>query len=128
MSEEALAQFTRFTLTTCLDQVRFMEELIQPNRLRDRILIWAEEEIRGGFLPPRSGQVLEAMLYRGELLRGDVASLLAKSDRQSRRVVSALLDRGVLVSESTRASLHLAFPASLAPRWCPGLFPERLAG
>jgi hypothetical protein len=36
-----------------------------------------------------------------------------------------LLDLGVLVSESTRAPLRLAFPAALAPRWMPGLFPER---
>jgi len=27
--------------------------------------------------------------------------------------------------ESTRAPLRLAFPATLAARWMPGLFPER---
>ena len=36
---EALAEFTRFFLETCLDQVRFMESLVQPDRLRDRILL-----------------------------------------------------------------------------------------
>src|SRR5207247_1658984 len=54
LSEEALAAFTQFFLETCLDQVRFMEELVQPNRLRDRILVWAEEEARGGRFRPRS--------------------------------------------------------------------------
>ncbi|HEU4616882.1 MAG TPA: Fic family protein, partial [Gammaproteobacteria bacterium] len=34
LSEEALAEFTRFFLQTCLDQVRFMEELVQPEKLR----------------------------------------------------------------------------------------------
>lgn len=42
-----------------------------------------------------------------------------------RRITSALLEREVLTSESTRAPLHLAFPAKLASRWMPGLFPER---
>jgi Fic family protein len=125
LSEEALAAFTRFFLATCRDQVHFMEQLIQPNRLRDRILLWAEEETRANALPPKAGPVLEAVLYRGELPRGDVPSLLGTSDRQSRRVVSALLDRGVLVSKSTRAPLFLAFPAALASRWTPGLFPEK---
>ena len=37
LSEEALATFTRFFLETCLDQLRFMEELVQPDRLRDRM-------------------------------------------------------------------------------------------
>jgi Fic family protein len=125
LSEEALAGFTKFYLETCLDQVRFMEELLQPNRLRDRILVWAEEEIRAGALATKSGRVLEGVLFRGELPRGDVSGLLGTSDRQARRVVGALLDRGVLVSESTRAPLFLAFPASLAARWMPGLFPEQ---
>src|SRR5258708_1410539 len=127
LSEEALAEFTGFFLRTCLDQVRFMEQLMEPNRLRGRILLWAEEEIRARMLPAKSGQVLEAALFRGELLRGDVAALLGASPRAARRVVSALLDRGVLSSESTRAPLFIAFPAVLAARWVPGLFPEQSA-
>jgi Fic family protein len=125
LSEEALAAFTRFFLETCLDQVRFMEQLVQPNRLRARILLWVEEETRANALPSKAGQVLEAVLFRGELPRGDVPTLLGMGDRQARRVVSALLERGVLVSRSTRAPLFLAFSAALAPRWMPGLFPER---
>ncbi|MFZ0788124.1 MAG: Fic family protein [Chromatiaceae bacterium] len=124
LSEEALADFTGFFLSICIDQVDFMERLVQPERLRDRIVIWAEEEIRANALPPKTGAVLEAALYRGELPRGDVARLLGTSERNARRVTSALLERDVLVSASTRAPLRLAFPAKLAPRWMPGLFPE----
>jgi Fic family protein len=125
LSEENLAEFTRFFLTTCLDQVAFMEGLMQPDQLRARILLWTEEEIRLDRLPPKSGSVLEAVLYRGEFPRGDAAAILGTGDRQARRVVSALLKRGVLLSDSTRAPLRLAFPATLAARWMPGLFPER---
>jgi hypothetical protein len=125
LSEEALAEFTKFFLKTCLDQVRFMEGLVRPDRLRDRILLWAEEEIRAGLLPTKSGQILEAILFRGELPRGDVPALLGASERSGRRVVSALLERGVLVSESTRAPLFITFPAALAAQWMPGLFPEQ---
>ncbi|MFO1207093.1 MAG: Fic family protein [Burkholderiales bacterium] len=124
-SEEALAAFTRFFLELCLDQVRFMEGLVEPNRLRERILLWAEEEARSDNLPPRSGVVLEALLFRGELPRADVPGLLGTGERQARRVVSALVECGALVSESTRAPLFLAFPAALASRWMPGLFPEK---
>jgi Fic family protein len=127
LSEEALVAFTHFFLETCLDQVRFMETLVQPDRLRDRILLWAEEEVRANSLPAKAGQVLEAVLFRGELPRGDVPALLGVSDRQARRVMSALLERGVLVSDSTRASLFLTFPATLASRWMPGLFPDKAA-
>lgn len=127
LSEEALAAFTRFFLETCLDQVRLMEQLVQPNRLRDRILLWVEEEVRGNQLPAKAGQVLEAVLFRGELPRGDLPALLGMGDRQARRVISLLQERGVLVSESPRSPLFLAFPAALASRWMPGLFPERIS-
>jgi Fic family protein len=123
LSEEALAEFAIFFLETCIDQVDFMETLVNPKGLRDRILIWTEEEIRAGRLPPKSGLVLEAILYRGELPRGEVAGLLGTGDRNARRVTSTLLERGVLASESTRAPLRLNFPATLAARWMPGLFP-----
>jgi Fic family protein len=124
LSEENLAEFTHFFLTICLDQVAFMEGLMQPDRLRARILIWTEEEIRLDRLPPKSGSILDALLYRGELPRGEAAAILGTGDRQARRVVSALIERGVLVSESTRAPLRLAFSATLAARWMPGLFPD----
>jgi non-ribosomal peptide synthetase component F len=102
-----------------------MENLMQPDRLRARVLVWAEEETKLGKLPERAGQLLEAILYRGELPRGEVAALLGISERTTRRVTSELLQQGVFVSGSTRAPLRLAFPAALASRWMPGLFPEK---
>jgi Fic family protein len=102
LSEEELASFTRFFLEVCLDQVSFMEGLVQPDRLRTRILLWAEEEVRLDKLPSKAGNILEAVLFRGELPRGDVASLLGVTARHARRIAAAL-----------------------ASRWMPGLFPER---
>jgi Fic family protein len=125
LSEENLAEFTRFFLTTCIDQVTFMERLMQPDQLRARILLWAEEEIRLDHLPPKSGAILEAVLYRGELPRGAAAAIVGSGDRHARRAVSALLEHGVLISESSRTPVRLAFPATLASRWMPGLFPEK---
>jgi len=104
-----------------------MEGLMEPQQLRARILLWTEEEIRLDRLPPKSGAILEAVLYRGELPRADTAGIVGTGDRPARRVVSALIERGVLLSVSSRAPLRLAFPAILASRWMPGLFPERTA-
>ena len=125
LSERALAEFTRFFLTVCIDQVNFMESLVQPDRLRTRILLWAEEEIRLGQLPSQSNSILEALLYRGELPRGEAGNVVGAGERQARRIVSALIEKKVLISESTRAPLRLAFPATMAARWLPGLFPDQ---
>ena len=125
LSEEALAEFTRFFLATCIDQVDFMERLMMPDRLLDRILLWTEEEVRAGELPSQSRIIMRDVLYRGEIPRGEIARLLGSSPRHARRITSVLLKRGILVSRSTRAPLRLAFPAELASRWLPGLFPEK---
>lgn len=126
LSEEALAEFSRFFLETCIDQVRFMEQLVEPRRLRERVLAWVARETADGRLAERSDTLLDALLYRGELPRGEVARLLSVSDRHSRRIVSGLLERGALASASTKAPLRLAFPAALAHEWMPGLFPRAL--
>ena len=124
-SEEALIRFTRFFLGTCLDQIRFMQNLMQPEHLRGRILGWAQEEIRASRLPPKSDRVLEAVLYRGQLPRAEINGLLSVSERQARRVTAALLEQEVVTSASSRAPIQLAFPARLASGWMPGLFPPK---
>lgn len=76
-----------------------MESLVQPDRLRARILLWA---------------------------RGDAGTVLGTGERQTHRVISGLLEKGVLVSQSQRSPLRLAFPATFASRWMPGLFPDKV--
>lgn len=125
LSEEALADFIRFFLETCIDQVKFMDELVAPDKLRTRILSWANEEIRTKVLPPQSATILERILYQGELARDEIALMFDVGERQTRRYVEPLANLGVLVSETIRAPYHLAFPAKLAPQWMPGLFPEK---
>lgn len=125
LSEEALAEFTRYFLIVCCDQVDFMESLVQPDRLRTRILLWAEEETRMKNLPEKTGKVLDVLLYRGELPRAEIPEIIGAGERQARRVTSVLLKEGILISESPRAPLRLAFPARLADRWMPNLFPEK---
>ncbi len=124
LSEEALVEFTLFFLQTCLDQIDFMESLMQPDRLRHRLLSWASEEMAVGTLLPKSDRILEALLYRGRLPRGEVRNLLGVGERQARRVVSALGKQDILSSTGQRAPLSLAFPPRLAPRLMPGLFPD----
>ena len=125
LSEEALGAFTQFFLETCLDQVRFMEELVQPDKLRTRIKLWADEEIANDTLPKQAGIILEAILFRGELPRGDVPELLHASERTARRVVSSLIDYGALSAKTTKSPLRISFPAKLASRWMPGMFPDK---
>ncbi len=123
LSEESLVDFTRFFLEMCIDQIDFMKNVMQPDHLRTRILLWAREEIELKHLPPQSMQILEAILYRGEISRKDIAEILHITDRHARRLTLPLVEKGILISDSPKSPLKLAFPATLASRWMPGLFP-----
>jgi len=125
LSEEALAEFTRYFLETCIDQVRFMEELVQPERLRIRIGRWVAEEVALATLHDKSSLLLDAILYRGEIPRGEVPRTLDVSERTANRVVADLVARGALTSRTPKAPLRITFPATLASYWMPGLFPEQ---
>jgi hypothetical protein len=35
------------------------------------------------------------------------------------------MKRGVVTGTTTRSDLRIAFPAALAARWMPGLFPDK---
>lgn len=85
-------------------------------------------EIALGNLPPKAAHVLDAVLYRGELPHGELETIVGTGERQARRVAAALIDLSVLTSDSSRAPLHIAFPAMLASRWMPGLAPIAFPG
>lgn len=125
LSEESLAEFTRYFLETCIDQVRFMEELVEPARLRVRIGRWVAEEVALARLHEKSTMLIDAILYRGEIPRGEIPAVLGVSERTANRVVAGLTDHEVLTSQTPKAPLRITFPAKLASSWMPGLFPEQ---
>jgi len=73
--------------------------------------------------------IAEGSKHRGRVT--DLAFDLAQKSadlRQSLPPLLLLLDKEALVSSHPGAPLRLAFPATLATRWLPGLFLERTPG
>jgi len=124
LGEAALSGFTKFFLEVCIDQTAFMSDLMQPKLLRDRIMKWAEEEAQYGRIPAKSPRVLDAILFRGSLPKSGVREVLGQSERSARDATRALSKLGIITSSGARADWQIAFPAKLAPRIAPGLFPE----
>src|SRR5215472_12503956 len=107
LSETALEEFCRFFLSTCVDQLTFMEGLLEPSALLNRIQIWAEEEFRARRIPKGSWPLLREAVLAGEFPRGRAPELTGYEERQARTVLNNLIDAGYLVSESTRSSVKL---------------------
>jgi Fic family protein len=124
LGEAALCAFTKFFLEVCLDQVTFMESLMQPAAFRDRIMKWAAEQVEYGTIPSKGPRVLEAILFKGSLPRGEVAEVLNQSERTANNVTQALVKHGIIAADGARAPWHIAFPARLAARLMPDLYPK----
>ncbi len=123
LTQSGLSSFCAYFLRCCIDQVHFMEELMEPKELLNRMEIWCAEEVRAQRLPKGSWPLLREAVLAGEFTRSHAKTLTGYQDRQARTVLSTLLERGLLVSPSPKGKVSLGFPASVVERWLPRLYP-----
>jgi Fic family protein len=124
LSEAALTDFCDFFLRVCVDQVEFMESILNPATLLGRIEVWLNEQIASGTLHSKSFLLIREAFQKGSLDRGRVPDLTGLGERQARNVLSRLIERGVMASRSHRDPVRLVFSSELAERWFPNLYPN----
>ncbi len=123
LSEMRLHEFCEFFLETCIDQVNFMESLLQPSELLRRMKLHVDDEVSAQRLPRGSLALLREALLAGEMDRGRAADLTGYQERRGREILAGLLKSGLLVSQGPRAPVRLGFPVDVAERWFPRLYP-----
>ena len=121
LSDGRLAEFCRFFLAACVDQVRFMRALLSPEALAGRVREFVAAEAAGGRLDSRVQPLLEQAALFGLVPRGEVPGLVNLSDRQARRLVQPLVARGLLTGAKD-APLRVAFPLGESERLFPHLW------
>jgi Fic family protein len=124
LSDEALRDFCEFTLWVMLDQITFMERLLDASTLEKRI----EHYVR--VVDPDIVEIgseafllLREALRRGEFERGEAARIIGSKERQGRYILSHLLDHGVLKARGPRGPVSLALPVKVLDTYFPKLFP-----
>lgn len=127
LTQAGLASFCGFFLKTSVDQVSFMESLLEPSELLRRMEIWAEEETRAERLPKGGWQLLREAVLIGEFSRGKAPDITGYQERQARTVLNKLVDMGLLVSPTSRSSVKLGFPVDIIDRWFPRLYPTTVS-
>ncbi len=124
LSEGALAAFVEYFLTICIEEVDFMRDLMQPDKLRDRVRTWALEQMRTGRLPRGSDALLTTLVDRGQLDRADFSKLTDATGGSARQLTAALIKSGIIHSQTPRSSLRWSFPIGSTDELLPGLFPS----
>jgi len=77
---------------------------------------------------PGAARLLRAVFMRGAVARGQSAEILNMSERNARRVVSGLLEEGLLQSPSHRAPLTIGLPLEALPYYFPDLYDPSVLG
>lgn len=123
LSAKGLAQFCIFFLEACLDQVNYMESMIEPAELGRRIEFFCADEINRGRLPKGAGALLREALFSGEIERGRAATITGYKERQARTILNALVKANLLISDTPKSPVRLNFPLDVIERWFPKLYP-----
>jgi len=79
-----------------------------------------------GVLPIKSEAffLLHKAFLAGEFARGEAARITGLGERTARQVLRQLTDEGLLVSDTPKAPVRLAFSAATSTYWFPDLISE----
>jgi Fic family protein len=132
LSQEELVAFAGYFLTTCLDQVVFMSDMLTLDRFRDRLAdalrhLEAQPWRIGTERSVIKAEALPALHYvaiTGPMDRTRFLALVGLPTRTARRILASLLDYGLLRSDSRLGPVSFNIPLK-SLRWLfPRLWPE----
>lgn len=135
LSEKRLVAFCEYFLGVCIDQIGYMSTLLELDSLLERIEGYVR--MRNAKLIPsplaekypglklEAVEMLQQVLLRGEMSRGDVAEASGLS-RAGRKILTQLVDEGILKSDMPKGPVRLAFPVHVASHLFQGLYPGRI--
>ena len=135
LTSKGLADFIEFWLKVCLDQVRFVEQMLALESLQERFVGLAVQVLydygRGPLLHHRSklrpellGRALYRLFVEGRMERGEFKAMLDTSDRTASRVVANLMTQRLVNSPSRLGALETGLPFFSLKYLFPGLWPE----
>jgi Fic family protein len=124
LSNKGLLNFCGFFLEIALDQVEFMSSLLELDAMKRRISGYVERQVRLGELQEESIYLLSEVFLNGEIQRGEASRITGKPERTARRILKDLLEKSLLISDSEKGPVRLAFPVKIAAYYFPRLYPE----
>ena len=135
LSNEGLTNFCEYFLSTCIDQITFMQGLLQLDSMRERLNGYVE--LRNAKMIPgpssehkglnrEASYLLQEAFSRGEFARGEAKRISGVSERMARSILKQLTDEGLLVSDTPKGAVRLGIPVTAASYWFPMLYPEKI--
>ena len=128
LSERRLIEFCEFMLTTAIDQVGYMEKLLDLKSMTRRIKTYIDDRNKGLIVDldkirPEATRLLEKAFMYGEFERSDMEEISGLGLSVTRKIVQQLKEEGLLTETSSRSPLRWAIPDHAERYYFPELTP-----
>lgn len=127
LSESALMAWIEYVLDTCFDQVQFMRGMLKLDALEPRIaacLVFEQETLKSGVRLEALRPLHYLFLSGADIERGEFKRMTGLGDRTAVTLLSALLKRGLLRSDSPQGKVRFGLPLHALRFYFPALWPE----
>jgi Fic family protein len=128
LSESSLVAFCDYMFDVAIDQVEFMDDLLQLKGMATRIQSYVRAR-NDGLIPsmaklkPEAARLLDQAFRFGEFPRAEMESVSGLGLSVTRKLVKQLKDEGLLTETSSRSPLRFAIPMHAEPYYLPNLAP-----
>ena len=120
LSQKALSDFTAWFLRVCLDQVTLHERPVRARYARRAAPLYVQRRQ----FRPEALHILEQVLQRGELPRGEAAASAASRNAAPANCLAPLTHDGIIGSDTPKGPVSLRFSLDAIEILFPSLFPE----
>ena len=127
LSEAALVDWIAYVLDICLDQTRFMTGLLQLSAMEGRIaacLHFEQTSLKSGVRIEALRPLHYLFLSSTSLDRGEFKRMTGLGERTATSLLTALLKRGLLASDSPQGQVRFGLPLHALRFYFPALWPE----
>lgn len=126
LSEKKLIAFIDYFLDVCIDQARFMTTMLNMQTMRERIraCLAFESAALGGGIRRDAELPLYTLFIHGAMERGEFKQTTGLAMRSAERLLSALLARGLVRSDTPKGKLIFGVPHHALRFYFPSLWPE----
>lgn len=127
LTEAGFVDWIGYALETCLDQARFMRQMLDVADIQSRIdaaLTFEQSARQSGVRREALRPLHYLFATQTELARADFKAMTGLGDRLATGLVSALISRGFLRSDTPYGKLRFAVPQHALRFYFPNLWPE----
>lgn len=127
LTQRGLVQWIEYTLDVFIDQIDFMTQQLSVQGMQGRIeaaLAFETSAVKSGVRNEALRPLHYLFATQGELSRADFKSMTGLGERVATSLLSSLLHRGFVATDSPYGNLRFAIPRHALRFYFPALWPE----